>query len=191
MGWDFWNWGRVPDKPFFSEYSPPPEMGKTSIPPRPHLKPKEPVIPMINTYGRQMIKDSEGLRLNAYLCSALVWTIGYGSTRGTDGLPVEKSDVINIDIANQLFERDINVFSFAVRKLLKVPVTVNQFSALVSLAYNIGIGNFRASTLLRKLNRGDTEGASQEFWKWRRANGKILPGLVARRERERILFTSV
>jgi lysozyme len=147
-------------------------------------------IPIINKNGRDLIKDSEGLRLRAYMCSAHVWTIGYGSTRGIDGLPIKQGDIITVPQAEMLFERDINIFSYAIRKLLCVEITNNQFSALVSLAYNIGVGNFRASTLLRKLNRGDFDGCQAEFGKWRRANGKILPGLVARRERERLLFNS-
>lgn len=146
---------------------------------------------VVNGAGKALIKVNEGLRLKAYRCSAGVCTIGYGSTRGLDCQPVQSGDEITEGEAEALFNRDILVFSSGVRKLCKVDLNQNQFSALVSLAYNIGLGNFRASTLLRKLNRSDYDGCSSEFWKWRRANGKILAGLVARREKERKLFISV
>lgn len=147
-----------------------------------------PKIPVLSSEDHKLIKESEGLRLNAYQCSANVWTIGFGSTRGMDGAPVKPGQSITIEQARALYVRDINIFSASVRRLVTVKINDNQFSALVSLAYNIGLGNFRASTLLRKLNRGDFVGCSMEFGKWRRANGKINRGLVARRERERIMF---
>ena len=154
------------------------------------VKPDPPRLPFLTKDGHNLIKESEGLRLTAYQCSANVWTIGWGSTRGMDGRLVNEGEQITLDQARELYMRDINIFSGSVRKLVKVKINENQFSALVSLAYNIGLGNFRASTLLRKLNRGDYEGCAGEFWKWRRANGEIVAGLVARRERERIMFTT-
>ena len=156
---------------------------------KPVVKP-EPRCPMVNKAGYNLIRESESLRLKAYLCSAGVWTIGWGATFGLDGFPVSPGDEITQDEARQLFARDVNFFAKGVRKLVKVPLNDNQFSALVSLAFNIGMGRFRASTMLRKLNRGDYAGAEGEFWKWRRANGRILRGLVVRREKERILFAT-
>ena len=150
--------------------------------------PEPPKLPILSAEGHALIKQSEGLNLNAYQCSANIWTIGFGSTRGLDGLPVKPGLSITQTQARALYIRDINIFSGAVRKLVKVPINNNQFSALVSLSYNIGLGNFRSSTLLRQLNRGNYSECSGEFWKWRRARGKIVAGLVARRERERIMF---
>ncbi len=145
--------------------------------------------PSMTTTGSLLIQKSEGCSLVPYVCAGGVVTIGYGTTRDNRGYSItldhRKIDYVK---AEEYFNRDVKKFSAMVKRLLKVPASNNQFSALVSLAYNIGIGNFRASTLLRKLNRGDYEGCASEFWKWRRSKGKILPGLVTRREMERRLF---
>lgn len=145
----------------------------------------------VNERGRQLIILSEGYSRIPYICAAGVATIGYGCTISFDGeLVTLDHEPIDRQLANKLFIRDLELFSKSVRALISTPINNNQFSALVSLAYNIGVGNFRASTLRRKLNRGDFLGASQEFKWWRRANGKILKGLVIRREKERLLFLS-
>jgi lysozyme len=86
------------------------------------------------------------------------------------------------------FNHDIFEVEAQVSSLVKVPLTDNQFSAIVSLVYNIGSGQFQTSTLLRKLNRGDYDGAANEFGRWVYDNGKKLDGLVTRRENERELF---
>lgn len=91
--------------------------------------------------------------------------------------------------ATEFLEYGCRAAEVAVAALVKVPLTENQFSALVSLVYNIGSGNFQTSTLRMKLNRGEYDEAAGEFWKWRRSTlGQILPGLVRRREAERELF---
>lgn len=139
----------------------------------------------------ELIKSFEGCELTPYKCSANVPTVGYGATTGLDGLAVVLgSPAITKMEADTLFARDIARFSESVRSLVKVEVNSNQFSALVSLAYNIGSGNLKKSTLLKKLNKGDYKGAADEFPKWRRARGKVLQGLVRRRELERNLFLS-
>ena len=79
---------------------------------------------------------------------------------------------------------------YDVARLVRIPLTENQFGSLVSFTYNVGSGNLKASTLRQKLNRGDVEGALLEFPKWRRAGGKILLGLVRRREAEKQLFVA-
>ncbi len=137
-----------------------------------------------------LIKEFEGLRLEAYKCSAGVWTIGYGSTRGITGFKVLPNDTITLDEAEMLLELDLKPFYDGVLELVEVEMNQNQLSALVSLAYNIGLGNFRSSTLLRLLNDGDYTGASDEIVKWRRANGQIIQGLVNRRKKEREIFLS-
>ncbi len=149
----------------------------------------EPSAPRVNDAGYKLISMSEGYSPVPYICSGGVCTIGKGTTMDADFNPITMNHPqIDITQANKLFYRDIKIFSDSVMKDVKVPLNDNQFSALVSLAYNIGQGHFRASTLLRKLNRGDYNGAANEFWKWRRANGVILRGLVKRRELERKLF---
>ena len=82
-------------------------------------------------------------------------------------------------------------FAAQVAALLKVPTKQHQFDALVSFAYNCGIGNLRSSTLLRKLNAGDFPGAALEFHRWNRANGRVLAGLVRRRAAEALLFHGI
>ncbi len=153
--------------------------------------PKRPKVLAINEAGRDLIRVSEGYSAVPYLCSSNVATIAIGATIDENGYPVTLDHPrINPYLAEMLFSRDLLIFSNSVKALCKVPLNANQFSALCSLCYNIGAGNFRASTLLRKLNRGDYEGASGEFWKWRRSRGRIMRGLVTRREKERRLFVS-
>ena len=107
----------------------------------------------VNDAGITLIKEFEGCRLTPYRCSAGVPTVGYGTTYRPDGGRVSMCDKpLTIEQADELFDRDINHFSAKVDDLIGVPVSPNQFSAVVSLAYNIGCGNLRSSTLLRKLN---------------------------------------
>ena len=145
--------------------------------------------PRMTDAGFKLIALAEGYSSIPYICAGGVCTIGKGATLDADFKPVTMDHPqIDITAANKLFYRDVKIFANGVRRDVKVPLNDNQFSALVSLAYNIGQGNFRASTLLRKLNRGDYEGCAANFWQWRRANGVILSGLVKRRELERKLF---
>ena len=133
--------------------------------------------------GLNLIKEFEGLRLQAYQCSANIWTIGYGHTAD-----VSANDVITEEEALSFLRQDVAESERTVNQYVHVPLTQNQFDALVSFVFNLGVGNFRTSTLLRKLNAGDDDGAAQEFGCWIHAGGKALPGLVRRREAERALF---
>lgn len=145
--------------------------------------------PQVTDQGFKLIMLAEGYSAIPYICAAGVCTIGKGATLDANFKPVTMGHPqIDITIANKLFYRDVKIFADGVRRDVKVPINNNQFSALVSLAYNIGQTNFRASTLLRKLNRGDYQGCADNFWQWRRANGVILSGLVTRRKLERKLF---
>ena len=139
----------------------------------------------INTAGLDLIKDFEGLRLNAYQDAVGVWTIGYGHTNtaypGQRITNAQATDLLRQDVAN---------FEDAVTRAVRVPINENQFAALVSFAYNVGSGALNSSTLLRKLNAGDTFGAANEFLRWNRAGGRVLAGLTRRREAERSLFLS-
>lgn len=138
----------------------------------------------INKAGLAIIKHFEGLRLKAYFCPAGVLTIGWGHT----GSDVKEGMVITTDIADRLLLQDLNKFCILVETLVKVPLTDNQFSALVAFSYNVGVKNFTNSTLLRKINLRTKTGILEEFLRWTKSSGKVLPGLVRRRVAERDLF---
>lgn len=140
----------------------------------------------VSEKGLNLIKNFEGCRLEAYKCPAGIWTIGYGHTGSTvhQGLKITPKE------ADSLLKTDLIVHCNNVTKLVKVPLNQNQFDALVSLEYNIGYGNFSTSTLLRLLNSKDYNGAAEQFAVWRKGGGKILPGLVKRRQAEKVLFLS-
>ena len=137
----------------------------------------------ISEKGINLIKRFEGLRLEAYLDSVAVPTIGYGHTRG-----VKLGQTITQEQADAFLEEDIHEFELAIQRLVHINLTQNQFDALVSFTFNLGIGNLKQSTLLKKLNAGDITGAANEFNRWVYAGGKKLTGLVKRRSAERLLF---
>lgn len=144
----------------------------------------------ISEKGIALIKSFEGLRLESYLCPGKKWTIGYGHTGKVNGMSLKKGIVITRQESYFLLKEDINKFEDAINKYVKVDISQNQFDALVSFAYNVGIANFRLSTLLRKLNKKYYIGASKEFSRWNKAKGKVLDGLIRRRESERVLFNT-
>jgi len=133
--------------------------------------------------GLSLIKSFEGLRLLAYRDTVGVWTIGYGATRGVKaGMSITKEQ------AERMLLNDVQRFEPEVERLVKVPLSGNQWDALVSFTYNLGASNLESSTLLRLLNVGDYAGAAEQFPRWNKAGGKVLSGLVRRREVERVLF---
>jgi lysozyme len=143
----------------------------------------------MNKAGKDLIKSFEGCKLVAYQCSAGRWTIGYGNTFFEDGTPVKPGDRITQAKADQLFELIVGNFADNVAKEIKTILTDNQFSAIVSLAYNIGIGNLQKSTLLKKVNFNPNDPTIRaEFAKWNKAGGKVLAGLTRRREAEAKLY---
>ena len=142
----------------------------------------------ISKTGIDLISSFEGIRLNAYDDGVGVWTIGIGTTVYPNGVKVKKGDKCTLEQAKEYFAHDLKRFESSVNKLVKVPLSQNQFDALVSLTYNIGSGAFNNSTLLKKLNKGDYQGAADQFLVWNKAGGKVLKGLVRRREAERALF---
>ena len=139
----------------------------------------------ISKAGLDLIKQFEGLYLNAYRCPAGVPTIGYGHTAG-----VAMGQTITQQQADDYLRRDVRQFARAVARLVTVPLTQGQFDALVSFAFNLGEGALAQSTLLRLLNAGDYAGAAAQFDRWNKAGGRVLPGLVRRRAAERALFES-
>ena len=137
--------------------------------------------------GVDLIKHFEGLYLAAYKDPVGIWTIGYGHTVLThkDGT-VYAGRKITEKEAEELLRYDMSVFEDRVSSLVKVPLEDNEFNALVSFDFNTG--GLGKSTLLKKLNSGDYDGAADEFLKWDKAGGKVLAGLTRRRKSERKLF---
>jgi GH24 family phage-related lysozyme (muramidase) len=142
----------------------------------------------INKNGLDLIKHFEGLRLEAYLDPVGILTIGWGHT-GSDVFPGQK---ITLKQAEQLLEDDLSGHEAFVDRVVKVDLVENQRAALVSFAFNVGNGSLQSSTLLKRLNSGDYQGAAREFGRWVNGthNGKkiTLPGLVRRRRAEAQLF---
>ncbi|KUM04892.1 lysozyme [Chromobacterium subtsugae] len=137
-----------------------------------------------NAAGISLIKQFEGVRLTAYQDIVGVWTIGYGHT----GPEVKKGLTITQQQADQLLAADLQTFETGVGKAVTVPLNANQFSALVSFSYNLGLANLQSSTLLRLLNQGDYAGAAAQFPRWDRAGGQVVTGLLRRRQAEQTLF---
>jgi lysozyme len=133
--------------------------------------------------GLGLVKTFEGCKLKAYLCPAGVPTIGYGRTKG-----VKLGQTITQAQADAWVVEEYDEFEAGVRKLVKVPLTANQLGALTSFAYNLGLGNLKSSTLLKKLNGGDYAGAAAQFARWNKAGGVVLAGLTKRRAAEAKLF---
>jgi lysozyme len=140
--------------------------------------------------GLDLIKRFEGFRAKAYLCSAKVPTIGYGSTRYADGTPVSLRDpAITEAVASALFRDTLTTYEKGVAKAVKIPLEQYEFDALVSLCYNIGVGNLASSTLVRLLNEGEARiEVAGQFLRWNRANSVVISGLTRRREAEREMF---
>lgn len=138
----------------------------------------------LNKAGRDLIKRFEGCKLKAYYDAVGVLTIGYGHT----GSDVRVGQQITQQEAEDLLNADLDKFVKGVEKLVTRTLTDNQFSALVSLAYNIGLGNLKKSTLLKNLNAGNVVAVTVSWVKWNKAGGKVLKGLTARRGAEIELF---
>jgi lysozyme len=141
-----------------------------------------------NKAGLDLIKSFEGLRLTTYKCSAGVDTIGYGHTSAAGEPKVTPGMKITEKEAEEILARDLGKYEAAVDKAITITPTENQFAAMVSLCYNIGPGNFSSSSVVKKLNAGDVEGAANSFLLWNKAAGKVLAGLTRRREAEKTLF---
>lgn len=142
-----------------------------------------------NKAGIQIIKDSESLRLKAYLCPAKVWTIGWGTTVYPNGEKVKEIDTCTKEDAERWLMADIKKAELSLNRLLKQPINSNQFSALVSFVYNLGASKFKNSTLLRKTNADPNDpDIVSEFVKWVYADGIKQNGLVVRRNREAELY---
>ena len=138
----------------------------------------------ISDKGINLIKSFEGCKLKAYLCPANVWTIGYGHTKG-----VYKGMEITQDKAEELLLQDLKEFEDGINDL-KLTLNQNQYDALVSFAFNVGLGNLRSSTLFKCIKSKQYKAAAEQFSKWIYAKGKISTGLINRRAKEKELFES-
>ena len=133
--------------------------------------------------GVALIKHFEGCYLNAYLCPAGVWTIGYGHTKG-----VKEGDVIDQEAAEAYLIEDLEEFEGYVDKLVEIGLKQNEFDALVSWTFNLGPKNLEESTLLNRVNYGPLSDVPTQIKRWNRAGGKVLAGLVKRRAAEAALW---
>ena len=130
-----------------------------------------------------LIKGFEGFSSTPYYCAGGKLTIGYGTTRGVTG-----SMRVTHEQAMRMLHDDVVVFGEAINKLVVVPLNQNQYDALVSWVSNLGVGNFKASTLLKKLNANDFKGAGSEMLRWHFIKKIFSRGLANRREAEYALF---
>jgi lysozyme len=153
--------------------------------------------------AKEMIKHHEGVRLKPYLCPAKLWTVGVGHVlypeqanmkledRKDLWLHPEDNRVWTMEQVNALLEFDLDRFERGVARLCPSSTSnQNHFDALVSFSFNVGLGSLQKSSLRMKYNRGEYEEAANEFLKWAKAGGKVLPGLLKRRSDEKALFLS-
>ena len=155
----------------------------------------------ISEAGIQLIKSFEGCHSSPYRCPAALWTIGYGHVlypdqarlkmpeRASYGIMPEHNRTFEYDEIDELLEKDLQRFQDGVSRLCPTSDDrQSHFDAMVSFAFNVGLGNLQASTLRMKYSRGEIEAAADEFLKWNKAGGKILAGLTRRRAAERAMF---
>ena len=140
----------------------------------------------ISPDGLEFIKQAEGCKLTAYQDSVGVWTIGVGHTKG-----VVQGQILTQGMADALLEDDLQEVYDCLADAVKVPLSQGQFDALCSFTFNLGCGSLKGSTLLAMLNRGDYEGAANQFGRWVNAGGTKLDGLVKRRAGEAEMFSEV
>jgi lysozyme len=143
----------------------------------------------ISQAGIKLIESFESLRLKAYpdpgSKDGKPWTVGFGST----GPDIGPGTVWTKEQADARFAKDLARFEIGVSKSVSVDLKQHQFDALVSFAYNVGLGNFLSSTLLKMLNEGYTKNAALQFGRWNKNDGRVMAGLTRRREAERKLFS--
>ena len=150
----------------------------------------------------KMLQHHEGIRQKPYRCPAKLWTVGCGHVlyprqaqiklEERDSFPLEERDnrTFSMDEVNEIMKNDLNRFERGVEKYCPVKLTQGQFDGLVSFSFNLGLGTLQRSTLRQKVLRGEMEEAAEEFLKYTLAGGKVLKGLVTRRNDERALFLS-
>ena len=137
----------------------------------------------ISQEGLSLIKKFEGCELEAYKCAAGVWTIGYGSTKD-----VKEGDTHTQEEADKLLLHEMSEYEGYINDMVKTNLKQNEFDALVAWVFNLGPSNFNSSTLLQKINNKDWEDVPNQIKRWNKAGGKVLQGLIRRREAEALLF---
>jgi lysozyme len=147
-----------------------------------------------------MIKHHEGVKAKPYRCPARLWTVGVGHVIDPNHARVPFADRLNLELPaewnrslsqdeiDDILRKDLRRFEAGVKRLCPKGLDQGKFDALVSFAFNVGLGSLQKSTLRMKHNRGDYEGAAEEFLKWSKAGGKVLKGLLKRREDEKALY---
>lgn len=150
----------------------------------------------------EMIKHHEGVRTKPYQCPALIWTVGVGHVIDQSHIKVKLEErkalpipdgwnrTLSMGEVDEMLAKDLGSFEAGVRRLCPDGLTAGRLGALTSFAFNVGLGNLQRSTLRMKHNRGDYEGAAEAFLDWTKAGGKVLKGLVTRRNDERALYLS-
>ena len=167
-----------------------PEPEQWVAPPPPPPPPPSANSGKTNDAGIEIIKSFEGLRTTAYQDAVGVWTIGYGHTSMAGSPTVYAGMTITTAEAETILRQDLNVFEAGVTQAVTTTTTSDQFSAMVSFSFNVGLGAYQDSTLLKKHNGRDFAGAADEFLRWVYAGGEVLPGLERRRKAERALYLS-
>lgn len=139
----------------------------------------------------KMLAHHEGVRQKPYKCPAGLWTVGVGHLIG-DGksLPDSWNRTFSLEEVYAILAKDVERFERGVERYITIPLKQGEFDAIVSFAFNLGLGTLQKSTLRQKLNRGDKEGAIESLLKYNKAGGKILKGLDNRRKDEAALFLS-
>lgn len=150
----------------------------------------------------EMLKHHEGVRQKPYQCPALLWTVGVGhvidpnhakvplAERKALPIPEGWDRTISMEEVNAILRKDIQRFESGVLRLCPNGLTQGRFDALVSFAFNVGLGNLQRSTIRMKHNRGEFDEAAEAFMMWTKAGGRELPGLVKRRKDEKALYLS-
>lgn len=150
----------------------------------------------------KMIMHHEGVRYKPYQCPALLWTCGVGHVIDPTHARVPLADrkklpipegwdrVLSNEEIDEILRKDLNRFEQGVSRLITAPLTQGQFDALVSFSFNVGLGNLQKSTIRMKVNRQEYETAAECFLDWTKAGGRVLKGLVSRRNDEKALFLS-
>ena len=147
---------------------------------------------MINKATLDLVKEFEGLRLDAYRDPVGIWTIGYGTTAMAGiGITPKAGMKITETQAESYLLAALDLFGIGIRQAITAPINENEWGAFLSLAYNIGPGAFKKSSALRKFNQGDKAGAANAILLWNKAGGRVMKGLERRRAAERALFLTV
>lgn len=137
----------------------------------------------------KMIMHHEGVRLKPYRCPANLWTVGVGHLIGDgNSLPQEWDRQFTMEEVNDILKKDLRRFERGVLRLCPMGLTQHRFDALVSFSFNVGLGSLQRSTVRRRHNRGDYEGAAKAFMMWTKGGGRVLRGLVIRRQDEVNLY---